>query len=61
MTARTNNVKCVAGESLRISLEGINSQEATLVLRGYTENRTLVSCFLNVRKDGQPGDVKLFL
>lgn len=47
MTARTNNVKCVAGDNLRISLEGINSQDATLVLRGYTENRTLVSCFLN--------------
>lgn len=47
MTARTNNVKCVAGENLRISLEGISNQDATLVLSGYTENRTLVSCFLN--------------
>lgn len=46
MTARNNNVKCVAGESLRISLEGINSQDATLVFNGYSDNRTLVSCFL---------------
>lgn len=47
MTARNNNVKCVAGENLRISLEGISSTDATLILRGYTQNRTLVSCFLN--------------
>lgn len=42
-TARNNNVKCVAGESLRISLEGINVQDATLVFTGYSGNHTLVS------------------
>ncbi|XP_075904924.1 uncharacterized protein LOC142903261 [Nelusetta ayraudi] len=42
VVARTNNVKCVAGENLRISLEGISSQDAALVLSGNTENRTLV-------------------
>lgn len=52
MTARNNNVKCVAGDNLRISLEGINSQDATLVLKGFTENRTLVS-FLNQCEEGQ--------
>lgn len=37
-------MKCVAGENLRISLEGMSSQDATLIFNGYFDNRTLVSC-----------------
>lgn len=52
LTARNNNVKCVAGESLRISLEGMSSQDATLVFNGHFDNRTLVSRLLtDVKKD----------
>lgn len=41
-TARRNYVKCVAGESLYISLEGIDVADADLFFSGEYENVTLV-------------------
>lgn len=41
-TARHNYVKCVAGESLRVSLEGIELADADLSFSGEYANVTLV-------------------
>ena len=42
VTARHNYVKCVAGESLFISLEGIDLADAVLSFSGLAANVTLV-------------------
>lgn len=41
-TARNNYVKCIAGESLHISLEGIELADADLSFSGEYANVTLV-------------------
>ncbi|XP_056227508.1 uncharacterized protein wu:fc21g02 [Seriola aureovittata] len=47
VTPRHNFVKCVAGESLYISLEGIDLADSILIFSGQTSNVTLV-------RDGAP-------
>lgn len=51
VTPRHNYVKCVAGESLYISLEGIILDDATLSFSGEAANVTLVSDGARVSQD----------
>ncbi|KAM8842806.1 uncharacterized protein ACB058_014375 isoform 1-T1 [Synchiropus picturatus] len=43
VTTRHNFVKCLAGEDLRISLEGISKDDASLAFSGNSANVTLVT------------------
>lgn len=51
VTLRHNYVKCVAGESLYVSLEGMNLDDATLSFSGEAANVTLVSDGARVSQD----------
>ncbi|XP_040002151.1 uncharacterized protein wu:fc21g02 [Xiphias gladius] len=51
VTPRHNYVKCVAGESLHISLEGINLADAVLSFSGLAANITLVRDGVRVSQD----------
>ncbi|XP_071361557.1 uncharacterized protein [Trachinotus anak] len=51
VTPRRNYVKCVAGESLYISLEGIDLADATLSFSGQAANATLVHQGARVSQD----------